>query len=276
MRLIGMIAATCLLAATVSAQTALKDTDARGEPLPAELEGVGVTERLGAQVPLDLEFVDENGQKVTLARYFGDGRPAILNLGYMGCPMLCGLVANGMIEAMRGMDDTAGEEYRVLSVSIDHTETATLAKAKKQGYLKQYERPAAAQGWHWLTGREDQIRALTDAVGFGFRWNDARKEYAHAAVLVILSPEGKVMRYLYGVIFDPRTLELSLIEAADGKTGSSLDKFLLFCFQYDAESGNYSPVARNIMKAGGAVTVLVVGGMILGFRWRERRRRRAG
>jgi protein SCO1/2 len=194
----------------------------------------------------------------------------------MGCPMLCGLVANGMIEAMRGMDDTAGEEYRVLSVSIDHTETATLAKAKKQGYLKQYERPAAAQGWHWLTGREDQIRALTDAVGFGFRWNDARKEYAHAAVLVILSPEGKVMRYLYGVIFDPRTLELSLIEAADGKTGSSLDKFLLFCFQYDAESGNYSPVARNIMKAGGAVTVLVVGGMILGFRWRERRRRRAG
>jgi protein SCO1/2 len=276
-----VVTLACLLclaaAAPAAAQTDLKDTDARGEPLPDDLEGVGVTEKLGEQVPLDLRFTDEHGQPVTLARYFDGARPVILNLGYMGCPMLCGLVANGMVDAMTGMEDTAGEEYVVLSVSIDHTETPTLATAKKQGYIGQYGRAAAEQGWHWLTSLEEQqVRALTDAVGFGFRWNDARQEYAHAAVIIILSPDGKVMRYLYGIQFDPRTLELSLIEAADGKTGSSLDKFLLFCFHYDAESGRYGPAARNIMKAGGAVTIAIVVGMVLGLRRREKRRQAAG
>jgi protein SCO1/2 len=270
--LCGLLAVA--LAGSATAQTDLADRDARGEPLPEELENVGVTEKLEAQVPLDLEFQDANGQTVTLAKYFDGARPVILNLGYMSCPMLCGLVSNGMVDAMREMDHTAGEEYRVLTVSIDHTETPTLSKINKQKYLKAYERQAAGQGWHWLTGREDQIRALTEAVGFGFEWNEQRQEYAHAAVLIVLSPEGQVMRYLYGIQFDPRTLELSLIEAADGKTGSSLDKFLLFCFQYDHESGRYGPVARNIMKAGGAVTVLVIGGLILGLRLRERRSRR--
>ena len=271
MRLVSASLIVCLLAGAVTAQSHLKNTDSRGEPLPAGLEGVGITEHLGDQIPLDLKFVDENGQPVTLARYFDGARPVILNLGYMSCPMLCGLVANGMVDAMTGMDQTAGEEYRVLSLSIDHTETATLAKVKRQGYLQQYDRPAGSQGWHWLTGGEDQILALTDAVGFGFRWNDQRREYAHAAVLIVMSPDGQVMRYLYGIQWEPRTVELSLIEAADGKTGSSLDKFQLFCFQYDAESGRYSPVARNIMKAGGLVTMVVIGGVILGLRRRERR-----
>ena len=267
--LISMV--TILAASTVGAQSHLQNTDARGEELPEELEGVGVTEHLGDQIPLDLTFLDENGQTVTLAKYFDGARPVILNLGYMGCPMLCGLVANGMVDGMNGMKHSVGEEYAVLSVSIDHTETATLAKAKKGGYLKQYERPAAAQGWHWLTGREDQIRQLTEAVGFGFKWNDTRQEYAHAAVLIVLSPDGKVMRYLYGVQFEAKTMQLSLVEAADGKTGSSLDKILLFCFHYDAESGRYGPAARNIMKAGGIITLVVIAGIILGFRRRERR-----
>ena len=272
MRSLSIVAiALVTLAASAAAQTHLQNTGARGEPLPAELEGVGVTEKLADQVPLDLRFQDENGQDVTLAKYFDGARPVILNLGYMGCPMLCGLVANGMVDAMNGMKHTAGEEYTVLSVSIDHTETATLARAKKQGYLRQYQRPAAAQGWHWLTGREDQIHALTDAVGFGFKWNDQRQEYAHAAVLIVLSPDGRVMRYLYGIQFDPKTLQLSLVEAADGQTGSSLDKFLLFCFHYDAETGRYGPAARNIMKAGGLITVVVIVGVVLGFRRRERR-----
>lgn len=271
-----LLCLAAVVAAPSAAQTDLRNTDARGEPLPDDLEGVGITERLAEPVPLDLPFLDEHGQPVTLARYFDGARPVILNLGYMGCPMLCGLVANGMVDAMNGMEDTAGEEYVVLSVSIDHTETPTLAAAKKQGYLGQYGRAAAEQGWHWLTGREEHVRALTDAVGFGFKWNDARQEYAHAAVLIILSPDGEVMRYLYGIQFDPRTLELSLIEAADGKTGSSLDKFLLFCFHYDAESGRYGPAARNIMKAGGAITIAIVAGMVLGLRRREKRRRAAG
>jgi protein SCO1/2 len=271
--ILGLTTAAVIFAGAALAQTHLQNTDARGEPLPAGLENVGVTEKLGDAVPLDLVFRDESGDEVTLAQYFDGARPVILNLGYMGCPMLCGLVSNGLVEAMRGIDWTCGEEYVVISPSIDHTETPTLARAKKQGYVAQYDRPAAAQGWHWLTGSEDQILALTDAVGFGFAWNEDRKEYAHAAVLVLISPEGRVMRYLYGVLFEPRTLKLSLVEAAEGQTGSSLDKFLLFCFHYDAESGRYGPAARNIMKAGGAVTVLVIGGMILGLRLRERRRR---
>lgn len=271
MKLMAFSIALVSLAMTAGAQTGLQNTNARGEPLPEELVGVGVTEKLGAPIPLDLEFTDEAGQTVRLGDYFDGARPVILNLGYMGCPMLCGLVSNGMVEAMRAMKRTCGEEYIVLSPSIDHTETPTLSAAKKEGYVAQYGREAATQGWHWLTGQEDQIRSLTDSVGFGFAWNDERQEYAHAAVIIVLSPDGRVMRYLYGVVFDPKTLELSLVEATDGQSGSSLDKFLLFCFQYDAEAGRYGPAARNIMKAGGAVTVVVIAGMILGFRRRERR-----
>ncbi|HPD70719.1 MAG TPA: SCO family protein [Candidatus Krumholzibacteria bacterium] len=270
------ILAACALAMPASAQDHLRNTDPRGEPLPDELAGVGVTEKLAGQVPLDLRFRDEDGQAVALAAYFDGARPVILNLGYLGCPMLCGLVANGLVDALRAIDHTVGEEFTVVSVSIDPTETPVLAKAKKQGYLREYGRPAAAQGWHWLTGDEDQIRALTDAVGFGYRWNERRQEYAHAAVLVVLSPDGRVMRYLYGIQFDPRTLKLSLVEAADGRTGNSLDRFLLFCFHYDAETGRYGPAARNLMKVGGAVTVLVVGASILAFRRRELRAARSG
>ena len=276
LRLAAALAAVLALILPALAQdTTRAPRGERAEPLPDELQNVGVTERLENQVPLDLRFRDEQGQEVTLGKYFDGTRPVILNLGYMSCPMLCGLVTNGLIDAMREMDHTAGDEFRVLSVSIDHTETPTLATVNKQKYLRAYERPAAAQGWHWLTGREDQIRALTESVGFGFEWNEQRQEYAHAAVLIVLSPEGQVMRYLYGIQYDPRTLQLSLVEAADGKTGSSLDKFLLFCFQYDHESGRYGPVARNVMKAGGVVTVLVIGGLILGLRLRERRGERA-
>jgi protein SCO1/2 len=269
--ILACLAAGGLAAAPAAAQSHLQNTDGRGEPLPAELEGVGVTEQLGAQVPLDLRFRDESGQEMQLARYFDGKRPVILNLGYMGCPMLCGLVTNGLLNAMNAMQHSAGEDYRVLSVSIDHTETPILARAKKQGYVKLYERPSGAQGWHWLTGEEDQIRTLTDAVGFGFAWNERRREYAHAAVLVVLAPDGKVMRYLYGIEFAPRTLQLSLAEASRGQTASSLDRILLYCFHYDAAAGRYGPAAMNLMKAGGALTVFVVAGLILSQRIRERR-----
>lgn len=262
-----------LTAATATAQTDRQRTDARGEALPEGLVDVGITEKLGEAIPLDLVFQDEDGNAVTLGQYFDGARPVVLNLGYMSCPMLCGLVANGLVEAMRAIDLTAGEEYVVLSPSIDHTETPRMASEMKKRYLAQYDRPGAEQGWHWLTGQQEQIRALTEAVGFGFGWNEQRQEYAHAAVLILLSPDGHVMRYLYGIQFEPRTFKLSLVEAADGKTGSSLDKFLLFCFYYDHESGRYGPAAQNIMKAGGAVTVVVIVGVILGFRRRERRQR---
>lgn len=262
---LSLICGVTLLATVAAAQPGQ-----RAEPLPAELEGVGITERLGQTVPLDLAFHDETGREVRLGEYLDGTRPVILNLMYMGCPMLCGLVSNGLIDAMREIDQTAGGEYGVLSVSIDPTETATLATVKRQEYLRQYGRPAAAGGWHVLTGDEPSIRALTDAVGFGYRWNEKRQEFAHAAVLVILMPDGTVSRYLYGVQYDPRTLKLSLVEAADGKTGSTLDKFLLFCFHYDAAKGRYGPAAMNLMKVGAGLTVVAIGALVLGLRRRER------
>lgn len=274
MRSLLLLLVVTLAAATATAQADRQRTDARGEALPEGLTDVGIDEKLGAAIPLDLVFQDEDGNPVTLGQYFDGARPVVLNLGYMSCPMLCGLVSNGLVEAMRAIDLTAGEEYVVLSPSIDHTETPRMARTMKDKYIAQYDRPGAEQGWHWLTGQQDQIRALADAVGFGFGWNEERQEYAHAAVLILLSPDGHVMRYLYGVQFEPRTFKLSLVEAADGKTGSSLDKFLLFCFYYDHESGRYGPAAQNIMKAGGAVTVVVIVSVILGFRRRERRQQR--
>jgi protein SCO1/2 len=245
----------------------------RGETLPEELENVGVTERLDARVPLDAVFRDETGREVALGEYFGQGRPVVLNLMYLGCPMLCGLIGNGLNEAMKQMDWTAGSEFTVLSLSFDHTEKPSLAKLKKMNYLEDLDRPEAAAGWHFLTGDEEPIRRLTEAVGFGFAWNERRQEYAHAAVLVLLTPDGRIARYLYGVQFDPKTLRLSLVEAADGKIGTTRDQILLFCFNYDASTGRYGPAARNLMKAGGLLTIVALAILIIVYRAQEGKRR---
>jgi protein SCO1 len=259
----------CLVVLLCAAAVSAQESGGRGEPLPPELEGVGITEHLGDRVPLDAAFVDETGQPVTLAAYLDGSRPVVLNLMYMGCPMLCGLVSNGLLEALQQIDHTAGNEFTIVSLSIDPSETPTLAKAKQNGYLREYGRPGAAQGWHFLTGEEAQIRRVTDAVGFGYRWNEKRQEFAHAAALIILTPDGTVSRYLYGIQFDPRTLKLSLVEAADGKTASTLDRFILFCFHYDAAAGRYGPAAANLMKASGVLAVIALGILILRLRRRE-------
>jgi protein SCO1/2 len=253
-----------------NAQDSLRS--ARTEQLPDELQGVGVDERLEARIPLDAVFRDETGQEVLLGDYFDQGRPVILNLMYLGCPMLCGLIANGLNDAMKQMDWTAGSEFTVLSVSFDPKEKPPLAKLKKLNYIDDLGRPEAASGWHFLTGDEEPIRRLTDAVGFHYRWNEGRQQFAHTAVLVVLTPDGRVARYLYGIQFDPRTLRLSLVEAADGKIGSTRDRLLLFCFNYDASTGRYGPAARNIMKVGGLLTVAALTILIIAFRRRERKR----
>jgi protein SCO1 len=269
MRLVLLITAVVVAGSPTLTQASPGE---RAEPLPAELEGVGITEHLGDHVPLDAVFRDETGREVTLGTYIDGSRPVILNLLYMGCPMLCGLVSNGLIDALKQIDQTIGDEFAVLSVSFNPAETPELAKVKLQSYLQEYGRPGAERGWHLLTGDETNIRRLTDAVGFGYRWNEQRQEFAHAAVTIVLMPDGAVSRYLYGVQYEPRTLKLSLVEAAEGKTGSTLDKFLLFCFHYDATTGRYGPTALNIMKAGGALMVLVIVGLVLVLRRKERRR----
>lgn len=247
---------------------------ARSEPLPDELEGVGITERLEAQLPLELTFTDAEERTVALGQYFDGTRPVILNLGYYGCPMLCGLVANGMAEALQQLKWTPGDEFTIVTLSFNPEESPTLAGLKKANYLRELGRPGAAGGWHFLTGDETNIRKLTETAGFHYRWNEERQEYAHAACLVICTPDGRISRYLYGIQFDPQTVRLSLVEAAAGKVGSSFDRFLLFCFQYDATAGRYGPHALKLMQAGGATAILVLGGFLTRSWRRERRRKR--
>jgi protein SCO1 len=243
-------------------------------PAPPEMEGVGVTEHPNACLPLDLAFKDEDGRTVKLADYFKGDRPVILTLNYYRCPMLCTLQLNGLIDGLKRMEWTPGDQFRMVTVSIDPLETPQLARLKKQNYMKDYGRPGAASGWHFLTGREADIRKLADTVGFAYKYDRSSDQYVHAAALFVCTPDGRVSRYLYGVMYDPQTLRLSLVEAGEGKVGSTTDRVLLFCFHYDATKGKYGPTAMTIMRIGGALTVIALGCMLAVF-WRREARRRA-
>lgn len=265
-----------LLAAALVCATGTGEAQ-RAEPLPDALEGVGITEHPGAALPLSLEFRDETGRTVRLGDYFKGDRPLILTLNYYGCEMLCTLQLNGLVEALKQMPGSPGQEFEIVTVSINPLETPTLARLKKQNYIREYGRPSAAGGWHFLVGREAEIRTLTDTVGFGYRYDKERQQYAHAAALFVCSPKGILSRCLYGIQYEPQTVRLALSEASEGKTGSTLDRVLLYCFHFDEASGRYAPTALSLMRAGGGLTLLLLG-TGLGALWlREvRRRRRAG
>jgi len=250
----------------------LDNTLSRKERTPDEIKGVTIEQKLGDTLPLDLKFTDSNGKDIKLGDYFNQGRPVILNLGYYQCPMLCSLVLNATFDVVKQMDLKVGQDYDVLTVSFDPSETATLAKLKKQNYLKELGQAGADKGWHFLVGDEQNIRKLTESVGFGYRWNEARKEYVHAAALMVITPEGQISRYLYGVKFPPKTTRLSLVEASQGKVGNIVDAILLFCFLYDSSKGQYTLAALNLMRAGGFFSVLIVGSVVLIALYRERKR----
>ena len=246
----------------------------RAEPLPEELNGVGVTEHLGVQIPWDREFVDSNGKPIVLKQCFDGRRPVVLTLNYSNCPMLCSLQLNGLFDAMKRMPWLIGDQFNFITVSFDPLETPERARMTKQKYLEIYRRPGAAEGWQFLTGRDENIKKLADAIGFRYRYSEAKRQYFHAAVTFILTPDGRVSRYLYGVQYDPQTLRLSLVEAAGGKIGSTTDQILLFCYHYDAESGRYGPAAFRLMQVGGGFTVLIVACTIWGLRRREKAKAR--
>ena len=224
-----------------------------------ELEGVGVEERLDTTIPLDTEFRDSAGNSIMLGDLFSGDRPILLSLNYSDCPMLCRLQLNGLVDGLRDMKLSAGKDFDIVSVSIDPLETPQRARQTKQNYVRAYGRPGTAGGWHFLCGNSDSIQRLADAVGFQFKYLPERKEYSHAAVTIVVTPEGKVSRYLYGVVYPPTTLRLALVEAAAGKIGTTLDRVLLFCFHYDATSGKYTPVARRMMQLGAAATIAAIG-----------------
>jgi protein SCO1/2 len=241
----------------------------RSEPLPKGLEGVGITEQLGARVPLDLQFTADDGKQVRLSQYFDGKKPVILTLNYYRCPMLCTLLLNGLADGIKGLPWLPGQKFQVITVSFDPTDTTSLAMLKKESILSELGRPGAAAGWHFLTGNEKNIKALTSAVGFNYRYIPQQQLYAHPSGIFLLSPDGRVMRVLYGVSFPTGTLKLALTEASDGKIGSTGEQILLYCFHYDSNTGRYVMAASNIMRAGGVATLLVLG-VWLGTAWRRR------
>ncbi len=244
------------------------------EQVPAVLQDVGITEHLDAKLPLDLEFRDENGGRVTLGEYFDGDRPVILTLNYYKCPMLCGLMLNGLVEGLGSMAWSPGEEFEIVTISINPLETPELALAKKQNYLKLLDRPAAAAGWHFLTGRELEIKRLAETVGFAYSYDPETGEYAHAAAVMVCTPDGRVARYLYGIEYPAQKLKFALLEAAEGTVGSTLDQLILYCYHYDPTNRRYSPVAMNIMRLGGGATALILGTTLGVFWLREWRRKR--
>jgi protein SCO1/2 len=245
------------------------------DQVPEALEDVGVVEHPDAKLPLDATFRDEAGNTVTLGSFFDGDRPVILTLNYYRCPMLCGLMLNGVVDGFEAMDWTPGDEFEVVTISIDPLETPQLASEKKQNYLKRLGKPEAAEGWHFLTGYEAQIDRVAEAVGFSYAYDPETKEYAHAAVIFVATPDGRVARYLYGIEYPAKTLKLALLEAGEGTIGSTLDQLILYCYHYDPSSRRYAPVAMNIMRVGGGATALILGITLAFFWFTERRRKRS-
>ncbi|MCS7034546.1 MAG: SCO family protein [Phycisphaerae bacterium] len=259
--------------------TALAEAPPRTQPyrewVPPEMRDIGVEEKAGQTLPLDLKFYNESGRPVALREFFDNTRPVILQLGYFECPQLCGKITQGMVHSLKQQTLDLGTDFRLLYISFDPAETYHLAASKKQAMLQAYGRPGAASGLHLLTGEKKSILELTQAVGYKFRYVESQRQYAHPAVIMLFTPDGRLSRYLYGLEFDPRTLRLSLVEASEGKIGTTVDRIMLTCLMYDGSLGRYGPrVARLVMKAGGAISVVILASTLGFLYYREHRRRR--
>jgi protein SCO1/2 len=244
----------------------------RIEAAPKRLQGVDVTEKLGQSVLQTLAFTDQDGRPVTLGHYLNAGVPVVLTFNYSDCPMLCSLQLNALVSGLKALDFSVGKEFRIVTVTLDPSETPEMARRTKARYLSQYGRPGTENGWHFLTGSEANIRALADSIGFSYNYNEQRDEWVHPAAITLLSPTGKIARYLYGLEYPDKTLRLGLVEASEGRVGSSLDRLILYCFHYDSSEGRYAPIAARIMQIGGAVTVVLLAGFIAILIRRDRKR----
>lgn len=235
------------------------------------LEGVGIEEKLDAELPLDLTFRNSDGKVIQLRDLFDGESPVLLSLNYSDCPMLCQLQLNGLVEGLQDLSWDVGENFKVCSVSINPLETTERARQTKQRYVKSYGRPRSSKGWSFLTGDKESIDQLAEAVGFLYKYVPERDEYAHSAAIMVCTPEGRVSRYLYGVLYPAQTLKLSLVEAGEGKIGTTIDRVMLYCFHYDETSGRYAPVAKRLMKLGAGVTLATLAVSLVPF-WVRRRR----
>jgi protein SCO1/2 len=242
-------------------QSAMQDSNLR-PALPGALEGVGIEQKLDQHLPLNLTFTDEFGKKVPLSTYFQSGKPVILALVYYRCPMLCTQILNGVAGSLKAVSLDAGRDFEVVGVSFDPKDTPETAASKKQLYIRRHGRPGTSNGWHLLTGDEANIQALTDAVGYHYKYDPATDQFAHASGIMIVTPDGRLSRYFYGVEYAPRDMRLGLVEASQNKIGNPVDEILLFCFHYDASTGKYGAVVMNIVRLAGGAFVLVCGTLL--------------
>ncbi len=232
--------------------------------VPNRLQNVGIDQRLNEQLPLDAVFRDEQGQQVKLGQYFNNGKPVILSLVYYECPMLCNQVLIGLVGSLKALAFDVGKEFEVITVSFDARETPGIARQKKGAFLARYDRPRApaAAGWHFLTGDEDSIKRLTEAVGFRYAYDPTTDQFAHASAVMVATPEGRLSHYFYGIEYAPKELRLGLIEASDHKIGSPVDRLLLYCYHYDPATGKYGAVVMNFLRLGGIIFLIGFAAML--------------
>jgi protein SCO1/2 len=241
-----------------------------GEGLPPALQEVGIDQKLGEQLPLDTVFKNEDGQQIKLGEYFKSGRPVVLALVYYECPMLCNEVLNGLTGSLKGMSLEAGKDFDVLAISFDARENdkADLAKNKKASYLERYGKPGSENGWHFLTGTQDSIDAVTKAAGFKYHWDEKSNQFAHAGGIMITTPEGKMSRYLYGIDYAPKDLKFAIMESSQDKIGNPAEQLLLYCYHYDPATGKYGLAILKVLRVMGVATILGLGAMMFVF-WRR-------
>ncbi len=229
---------------------------------PPGLKNVGIEQHLDEQIPQDLAFRDETGKAVRLGDYFGE-KPVILSLVYYRCPMLCSEVLSGLESALRVLKFDVGKDFQVLTVSFDPRDTPEIATAKKAEYIKRYGRAGAAEGWHFLTGPQESIDALTKAAGFQYEYDPKTGQFAHTTAIMILTPQGRIAQYYFGVEYAPKDLRLGLVESSQGKIGTVVDEVLLYCYHYDPTTGKYGAIISRILKLAAAATIVVLGGLLL-------------
>ncbi len=242
--------------------------------LPDALKTIGIEQKLGAQLPLDIDLKDEDGKAVKLGNYFNTGRPVIVAFVYYECPMLCNQVLNGLTGSLKGISFDAGKDFDVVAISFDARENdkPDLAKNKKASYIERYSRTGAEKGWHFLTGTEDSIQKVTSSAGFNFKWDEKSNQFAHAAGVMIANPDGKLSRYFYGIDYSPKDIKFGLMDSAENKVGSPAEQLLLYCFHYDPATGKYGLAILRVMRLGGVLTVLGMGVMAFVF-WRRNKKK---
>ena len=249
-----------ILSSELFSQTIKKDS-------PAE-KPIDIIEKLGSYVPLDTNFINERGEKISLESLFSKGIPTVLTLNYFECPMLCTLILNGLSDSLENLTLNPGQEYQIITIDINPNETSKFVKEKKKNYIEQYDLYSLENDWHFLTGDVESIEKIADSIGFIYYYDKDRDEYMHPSAISILSPTGKISRYLYGIEFLERDLKLGILEAAEGKIGSTIDKIMLYCYYYDPYKNTYTIFATNVMRLGGIFTIIFLGIMIWNY-WRK-------